>query len=205
MQGFAPMQARLSTRRVQMAAWCIGRAQRALAARQGLTQRRSNGVIHPRPAGCCRYRLSAATALAPRRRNPRRLPGRRDHHARHGVARPDCDALRIADVGRSRALTRALGRALAALPAAEITPLLTAADSPLPITIRAEAIGALLERPARAAAIVAALPANLAAVTLFATPAPCAIAAGEQSFSAQLQARAKAAVARCQAVVARAR
>lgn len=29
-QGFAPMQARLSTRRVQMAAWCIGRAQRAL-------------------------------------------------------------------------------------------------------------------------------------------------------------------------------
>lgn len=28
--GFAPMQARLSTRRVQMAAWCIGRAQRAL-------------------------------------------------------------------------------------------------------------------------------------------------------------------------------
>ena len=74
-----------------------------------------------------------------------------------------------------------------------------------PITIRAEAIGALLERPARAAAIVAALPANLAAVTLFATPAPCAIAAGEQSFSAQLQARAEAAVARCQAVVARAR
>jgi alkylation response protein AidB-like acyl-CoA dehydrogenase len=29
-QGFAPMQARLSSRRVQMAAWCIGRAQRAL-------------------------------------------------------------------------------------------------------------------------------------------------------------------------------
>ncbi|WP_115665107.1 acyl-CoA dehydrogenase family protein [Cupriavidus taiwanensis] len=29
-QGFAPMQARLSTRRVQMAAWCVGRAQRAL-------------------------------------------------------------------------------------------------------------------------------------------------------------------------------
>ncbi|WP_354682505.1 acyl-CoA dehydrogenase [Cupriavidus necator] len=29
-QGFAPMQTRLSTRRVQMAAWCIGRAQRAL-------------------------------------------------------------------------------------------------------------------------------------------------------------------------------
>lgn len=28
--GFAPMQSRLSTRRVQMAAWCIGRAQRAL-------------------------------------------------------------------------------------------------------------------------------------------------------------------------------
>ncbi|MEN3295417.1 MAG: hypothetical protein V7642_4670 [Burkholderiales bacterium] len=28
--GFAPMQARLSSRRVQMAAWCIGRAQRAL-------------------------------------------------------------------------------------------------------------------------------------------------------------------------------
>lgn len=28
--GFAPMQARLSTRRVQMAAWCIGRTQRAL-------------------------------------------------------------------------------------------------------------------------------------------------------------------------------
>lgn len=28
--GFAPMQARLSNRRVQMAAWCIGRAQRAL-------------------------------------------------------------------------------------------------------------------------------------------------------------------------------
>lgn len=114
-------------------------------------------------------------------------------------------AAATADVGRSRSLTRALGRALAALPAAEITPLLTAADSPLPITIRAEAIGALLERPARAAAIVAALPANLAAVTLFATPAPCAIAAGEQSFSAQLQARAEAAVARCQAVVARAR
>jgi acyl-CoA dehydrogenase len=30
-QGFAPMQARLGARRVQMAAWCIGRAQRALA------------------------------------------------------------------------------------------------------------------------------------------------------------------------------
>jgi alkylation response protein AidB-like acyl-CoA dehydrogenase len=29
-RGFAPMQARLSSRRVQMAAWCIGRAQRAL-------------------------------------------------------------------------------------------------------------------------------------------------------------------------------
>jgi len=29
-KGFAPMQARLSSRRVQMAAWCIGRAQRAL-------------------------------------------------------------------------------------------------------------------------------------------------------------------------------
>lgn len=29
-QGFAPMQARLSSRRLQMAAWCIGRAQRAL-------------------------------------------------------------------------------------------------------------------------------------------------------------------------------
>ncbi|HPU52075.1 MAG TPA: acyl-CoA dehydrogenase [Burkholderiaceae bacterium] len=29
-RGFAPMQERLSTRRVQMAAWCIGRAQRAL-------------------------------------------------------------------------------------------------------------------------------------------------------------------------------
>jgi len=29
-EGFAPMQTRLSTRRVQMAAWCIGRAQRAL-------------------------------------------------------------------------------------------------------------------------------------------------------------------------------
>ncbi|MCP5267154.1 MAG: acyl-CoA dehydrogenase family protein [Burkholderiaceae bacterium] len=29
-KGFAPMQERLSTRRVQMAAWCIGRAQRAL-------------------------------------------------------------------------------------------------------------------------------------------------------------------------------
>lgn len=29
-QGFAPMQARLGSRRVQMAAWCIGRAQRAL-------------------------------------------------------------------------------------------------------------------------------------------------------------------------------
>lgn len=29
-QGFAPMQTRLSSRRVQMAAWCIGRAQRAL-------------------------------------------------------------------------------------------------------------------------------------------------------------------------------
>ncbi|AOY95793.1 acyl-CoA dehydrogenase [Cupriavidus sp. USMAA2-4] len=29
-QGFGPMQARLSSRRVQMAAWCIGRAQRAL-------------------------------------------------------------------------------------------------------------------------------------------------------------------------------
>ena len=28
--GFGPMQARLSNRRVQMAAWCIGRAQRAL-------------------------------------------------------------------------------------------------------------------------------------------------------------------------------
>ena len=28
--GFAPMQARLSSRRVQIAAWCIGRAQRAL-------------------------------------------------------------------------------------------------------------------------------------------------------------------------------
>jgi len=28
--GFKPMQTRLSTRRVQMAAWCIGRAQRAL-------------------------------------------------------------------------------------------------------------------------------------------------------------------------------
>lgn len=28
--GFAPMQARLSSRRVQMAAWCVGRAQRAL-------------------------------------------------------------------------------------------------------------------------------------------------------------------------------
>src|SRR5207247_11187191 len=29
-QGFAPMQIRLSTRRVQMACWCIGRAQRAV-------------------------------------------------------------------------------------------------------------------------------------------------------------------------------
>lgn len=29
-QGFAPMQARLSSRRLQMAAWCVGRAQRAL-------------------------------------------------------------------------------------------------------------------------------------------------------------------------------
>lgn len=29
-EGFAPMQTRLSSRRVQMAAWCIGRAQRAL-------------------------------------------------------------------------------------------------------------------------------------------------------------------------------
>ena len=29
-QGFAPMQERLGARRVQMAAWCVGRAQRAL-------------------------------------------------------------------------------------------------------------------------------------------------------------------------------
>jgi acyl-CoA dehydrogenase len=29
-QGFAPMQLRLGTRRMEMAAWCIGAAQRAL-------------------------------------------------------------------------------------------------------------------------------------------------------------------------------
>ncbi len=105
-----------------------------------------------------------------------------------------------ADVDRSRALTRALGRALAELPAAEVTPLVAGADSPLPMMIRAEAVGALLERPDRAAATVAALPAAFAPLTLFATPTPCAVATLDRSFSDQLEARAAAAVARCQAV-----
>ncbi len=43
-QGFEPMQARLGSRRVQMAAWCIGRAQRALEMmREYAPQRRTFG------------------------------------------------------------------------------------------------------------------------------------------------------------------
>ncbi|MBL8623233.1 MAG: hypothetical protein JNK64_18115 [Myxococcales bacterium] len=109
-------------------------------------------------------------------------------------------AAATSDVERSRAQTRALGRALAELPAADVTPLIDAVDSPVPMAIRAEAVGALLERPDRAAATVAALPAAFAALTLFATPTPCAVAALDRSFSDQLEARAAAAVARCQAV-----
>ncbi len=45
-KGFKPMQKRLSTRRIQMAAWCIGRAQRALDIMTGhVSQRQTFGTL----------------------------------------------------------------------------------------------------------------------------------------------------------------
>ncbi|MBK9035244.1 MAG: hypothetical protein IPL61_28980 [Myxococcales bacterium] len=94
--------------------------------------------------------------------------------AHRGNARARAQVLAIArrDDARTEPLAPYLGRALTALPDATLYPLVID-GAQLPLRVRVEAMGALLERPDRAATIAPVLAARVGPMMAFATTRPC--------------------------------
>lgn len=97
----------------------------------------------------------------------------------------------------------ALGRALATVPGDDVIARLVDPAADVAVRVRVAALGAMLERPGRGAALAIALPRALADAARYLTPRPCAAPPPAPDRPSPPERDVELAAARCQAVLAR--